>query len=148
MNGSNAVPGTAGQVLEPSCVPVGPAAIAGAAAEAMEKVSRLTMMPLSKDTVEWEQPSDLSRLVGELRCLVGALPQVLEQLARCLEVSNLEVILSVDGGTADSVDCLVATAAVALEAGVEDALHLGRSLADSHNAVSHLYFEPARRQAS
>lgn len=85
MNGLNAVSGTAGLALEPACVPVGPAGMAGAAAEAMETVSRLTMGPLSRDSVEWEQPSDLSRLVVELRCVVGALPQVLEQLARCPE---------------------------------------------------------------
>lgn len=133
---------------QPSELARTPGEAAELAAGALRTVCRLTMMPLSKDTAGWEQPSDLSRVVGELRCLVGALPQVLEQLVRCLEAPNPGAILHVDGGTADSVDCLVATAAVALEAGVEDALHLERSLADSHNAVSHLYFEPARRQAS
>ncbi|MEO6627651.1 MAG: hypothetical protein ABIP03_03700 [Aquihabitans sp.] len=62
MNGLNAASDTAGQALEPACVPVGPAVMAGAAAEAMEKVSRLTMGPLSKGTVEWEQPVVIVRV--------------------------------------------------------------------------------------
>lgn len=115
-----------------------PASAAALAAEALRAVNRLTIAAPAPGVPGWEEVGDLYRVLGELCLVVDRLPQAMEQLCRHLERSVGAGCYRADGGTRDTPERLVASAAASLGAAQADVRQVGSQLAAAHSAVAHL----------
>lgn len=115
-----------------------PGAVAELAAEAARTLKRLTLVPPSAGTPEWEDVGDVCRAIVE---------SALRSNIYRKRSSNARIILNdleagepyrADTGTAATSELMVSTAAAALDTARFDAARAIRRLAEAQEAVAHL----------
>lgn len=86
----------------------------------------------------WRYPSDAYRALGELTYLVGALPQVVQQIMSALRYQFDIGHVGIDDDTkyADDPEAAVEAASVALERATQAAHQMYRAISEAQNAMS------------
>ncbi len=116
-----------------------PSRAAETAAEALRTLNHLTLAAPSPGMPGWKDVGDIYRLLGELRLLVGRLPQACGQLARHLECPAAGHAYGVDGMADEPASVVVVSAVLALDEAQRCASRTGEHLNDAMSAVAHLH---------
>ncbi len=115
-----------------------PVVAAEVAAEAVRRMNHLTLAAPTPGTPGWGDIGDMYRLVGELGVLVDRLPQVCDQLARNFQRPALQAGVRADSATTETPAALLCAAADEMVRADEYGRAMGRCIAATHNALSHL----------